>query len=96
MMLKKPDKPEEKVESYWPISTIPSISKLFEKLLLKRIKPFIKILDHQFEFHGQHSTIDQVHRVTSVTEKAFEEKKYCSAAFLNVAQAFHRELHEGL
>ncbi|CAG7733752.1 unnamed protein product, partial [Allacma fusca] len=96
IMLKKPDKAEEKVESYRPISILPAISKLFEKLLLKRLKPLARIPDHQFGFCNQHSTIEQVHRVAAIIEKAFEEKKYCSAAFLDVAQAFDRVWHEGL
>jgi len=38
----KPGKPPEHVTSYRPISLFPSLSKLFEKLLLKRLKPIIK------------------------------------------------------
>lgn len=96
IMIKKPDKPAEQVASYRPISLLPMISKLFEKLLLKRIKPFIIIPDFQFGFRSYHSTIDQVHRVTTVIERALEEKKYCSAVFLDVSQAFDRVWHQGL
>ena len=31
--------------------------------------------DHQFGFQKSHSTIGQVHRITDVIEKAFEEKQ---------------------
>lgn len=96
IMLKKPDKPPEQVTSYRPISLLPTISKLFEKLLLKRLKPLINIPDFQFGFRNKHSTIDQIHRVTNMIEKAFEEKKYCPAIFLDVSQAFDRVWHEGL
>lgn len=96
IMLLKPGKPAEEVTSYRPISLLPTISKLYEKLLLKRLKPLTHIPHHQFGFRSQHSTIDQVHRVTSVIEKAFEEKKYCTAVFLDVAQAFDRVWHQGL
>lgn len=96
IMLKKPDKPAEQVESYRPISLLPAISKLFEKLFLKRLKPFINIPDFQFGFRNHHSTIDQVHRVITVVEKAFEEKEYCPAVFLDVSQAFDRVWHKGL
>lgn len=96
IMLKKPDKPAEQITSYRPISLLPSISKLFEKLLLKRLKPLIKIPDFQFGFRNKHSTIDQVHRVVTVIEKAFEDKKYCPAVFLDVSQAFDRVWHQGL
>ena len=96
IMIKKPDKPAEQVTSYRPISLLPSISKLFEKLFLRRLKPLINIPDFQFGFRGNHSTIDQVHRVTTVIEKAFEEKKYCPAVFLDVSQAFDKVWHRGL
>lgn len=97
-MIKKPDKPAEEVTSYRPISLLPVISKLFEKLLLKRILPLVEgdLPLHQFGFRQKHSTIDQVHRVAAIINKALEEKQYCSAIFLDVAQAFDRVWHEGL
>lgn len=96
IMLKKPDKTPNELSSYRPISLLPAISKLFEKLLLKRIKPLINIPDFQFGFRNKHSTIDQIHRITSVIEQAFEEKKYCPSVFIDVSQAFDRVWHEGL
>lgn len=96
IMLKKPDKPEEEVSSYRPISLLTTISKLFEKILLKRLKPMVDIPDFQFGFRNNHSTIDQIHRITTKIELALEEKKYCPAVFLDVSQAFDRVWHEGL
>ena len=79
---------------------MPVISKVFEKLLIKRLKPIIQnailIPDHQFGFRQKHSTIDQVHRITDVIEKTLEEKQICSALFLDVAQAFDKVWREGL
>jgi hypothetical protein len=61
------------------------MSKLFEKLLLKRLKPIIEeknlIPYHQFGFRPQNSMIDQVHRITNITEQSLEEKKACSPIF---------------
>ena len=54
------------------------------------------MLQNQFGFRTSHSTIEQVHRITDVIEKAFEEKNVCSAVFLDVAQAFDKVWHEGL
>ena len=51
---------------------------------------------HQFGFRESHSTIDQVHRIVNFIETAFEEKKVCSAVFLDVSQAFDKVWHEGL
>lgn len=100
IMIPKPGKPPHLITSYRPISLLPIMSKLFEKLLLKRLKLIIEkkklIPNHQFGFRSEHSTIDQVHRITNIIEKTLEEKKVCSAVFLDVAQAFDKVWHEGL
>ena len=86
--------------SYRPISLLAVMSKLFEKLLIRRLKPIIErktlIPNHQFRFRSKPSTIDQVHRITNIVENALEENKVCSAVFLDVAQAFDKLWHEGL
>lgn len=100
IMLPKPGKPPNEVKSYRPISLLPIISKILEKVILKRMKPIIEnrnlIPDHQFGFRSKHATIDQVHRITDCIEKALEEKLVCSTVFLDVAQAFDKVWHEGL
>jgi hypothetical protein len=50
IMIKKPDKPANEVTSYRPISLLPVVSKLFEKLFSKRLKPLINLPDFQFGF----------------------------------------------
>jgi len=98
-MIPKPGNPPHEAASYRPILLLPVMSKLFEKLLIKRLKPVIErktlIPSHQFGFRSKHSTIDQVHRITNIVENALEEK-VCSAVFLDVAQAFDKVWHEGL
>jgi hypothetical protein len=88
------------VESYRPISLLPIMSKLFEKLILKHLKPIIiekhLVPTHQFGFRDNHSTVDQVHRIADIIEKTLESKRLCSAVFLDVAQAFDRIWHNGL
>lgn len=100
IMIPKPGKPPHETSSYRPISLLPVMGKLFEKLLLKRLKPIIErkhlIPNHQFGFRNQHSTIDQVHRITNIIEQALEEKKVCSTIFLDVAQAFDKVWQDGL
>ncbi|CAG9828874.1 unnamed protein product [Diabrotica balteata] len=100
IMIAKPGKSPNEVTSYRPISLLPVMSKLFEKLLLKRLKPIIErknlIPNHQFGFRNQHSTKDQVHRITNIIEKTLEENKVCSTIFLDVAQAFDKVRHDGL
>ncbi|WP_373424456.1 RNA-directed DNA polymerase [Pantoea sp. Taur] len=95
----KPGKPVNNVSSYRPISLLPILSKIFEKILLKRILLILEshnIPPHQFGFRSRHSTVQQGLRVVDHISHALESKQYCTGAFLDVAQAFDRVWHEGL
>ncbi|KAJ8735272.1 hypothetical protein PYW07_006892 [Mythimna separata] len=99
-MIPKPGKPPTDPTSYRPISLLPILSKVFEKTLLRRLKPILdesKIIpDHQFGFRENHATVEQVHRVVHVIRQSLEKKEYCSAAFIDIQQAFDRVWHKGL
>jgi hypothetical protein len=88
------------VESYRPISLLPIMSKLLEKLLFERLQPIIEnrqlIPDYQFGFRQKHATIGQIHRIVQKVGQDLEEKRYCSAAFLDITQAFDKVWHDGL
>lgn len=92
----KDNKPRNLPESYRPISLLPVLSKLFEKVLLKRIlfenPSFEPPPPHRFK----HSTIEQIHRVIDKITQTLEEKKYCATVFLDVKSAFDRLWHIGL
>jgi hypothetical protein len=76
------------------------LSKVFEKILIKRILNIIdetKVLpDSQFGFRSKHSTVHQIHRIDDKISYSLEEKQYCTGAFLDVSQAFDRVWHAGL
>jgi hypothetical protein len=90
----KSGKDPTEVASYRPISLLSVLSKVFEKLILRRINKDLRpdewIPHHQFGFRQGHSTIQQIHRVTNIINKALEDRKYCAAVFLDVSQAFDR------
>jgi len=100
IMISKPGKIPTDVASYRPISLLPVISKILEKLLLKRIYNEthlqVWIPQRQFGFRKAHSNIQQSHRLTDIKNKALEDQQYCSAVFLEVSQAFHKVWHQGL
>lgn len=93
-MIPKPGKNPTSVSSYRPISLLPIISKLYERLLLKRINSdpdtaaWIPL--HQFGFRENHSTVQQTHRITHKIQQAFENKEYCTSVFLDVKQVFDK------
>lgn len=100
ILIPKPGKPPHDVSSYRPISLLPILSKVFERLLLHRIQPTLTerniIPRHQFGFRKQHATVEQVHRIVDIISKSLEEGSYCSAAFIDISQAFDKVWHEGL
>lgn len=98
IMIEKPDKPAEEVTSYRPISLLPIISKMFERIILRRLSEQSAevIPDHQFGFRKGHGTIQQCHRIVATIRNALEEKKYCPAVFLDISQAFDKVWHDGL
>jgi len=96
----KPGKPAEDVQSYRPISLLPVLSKVFEKHFITRLQSILQstqiIPDHQIGFRRTHATIEQVHRIVNTIHRALENKHYCTAAFLDISQAFDKVWHEGL
>jgi hypothetical protein len=96
----KPNKPKFAVSSYRPISLLSCLSKLFEKVIQKRINTFLEdsgaIPPHQFGFRPKHSTCHQIQRIVETIVRGFERKEHSTAVFLDVSQAFDKVWHEGL
>jgi hypothetical protein len=93
-MILKPEKKREHISSYRLISLLPMLAKVLEKLYVKKVNIIIaesKIIpNHQFGFRNEHGTIEQVHRLVNQINKDLNlnAKRYCSAAFLDISQAF--------
>jgi hypothetical protein len=87
ILILKPGKPPNELISYRSISLLLIVSKVFEKLLLKKLLPIVEINrlipNHQFNFRQRHSTIEQTHQVVRKINEALKNKQYCSAAFLS-------------
>jgi hypothetical protein len=54
------------------------------------------IPDHQFGFIQEHAKIEEVHRVVNNINQDPHVKIYCSAAFLDISQAFDKVWHTRL
>ena len=84
--------------NYRPISSLPLLNKVFEKLLHKRLISFLetnKILsDRQYGFRKNRNTCHAVNELTSHIYKAFNEKKYTGAVFLDLSKAFDTVPHD--
>jgi hypothetical protein len=92
--------PPHAPSSYRPVSLVPIPSKVFEKLLFNRLLPLVvhgKLLPtHQFGFRPKHSTITEIHRLIRGINNAIDTLQYCSAAFLDISQAFAKVWHKSL
>jgi hypothetical protein len=67
VLILKPWKPPNEFTSYMPISLLPNLSKVFEKLFLERLIPMDEntglIPNYQFGFRQRHSAIEHTHRI---------------------------------
>jgi len=95
IMIQKPSKSAELIELCRPISLLPILLKLFEKLLFSRITIIMEkhglILDQQFGFRSKHATTEQIHRIVKRINNDMEAGRYCSVIFLDVSMSGFRQ-----
>jgi hypothetical protein len=100
IMIVKPRKNPNDITSYRPISLLPVLSKILEKILLKRLTPITEesklIPTHQFEFRKEHRTIQQAYRLVYKINDDLQSTRYCSAAFIDTSQALDKVWHKSL
>ena len=96
ILIAKPGKDPHLLTSYRPISILSIFSKIFERILLARIRTYIETPNHQFGFRLSHGCPEQCPRIVDFVRKSFEEKEYVCAVFLDVRQAFDKVWHLGL
>ncbi|GFT32205.1 RNA-directed DNA polymerase from mobile element jockey [Trichonephila clavipes] len=96
----KPGKPRSAADSYRPISLLPVLSKLAERLILSRLNDYLTtnkiLISQQHGFRPQLSTSHQLLRVVEYAKSGFKEKKYTGAVFLDIQKAFDHVWHTGL
>lgn len=99
-MIPKPGKPKRDLKSYRPISLLPTLSKLLEKIIAYRLKNVLEDWDvlpyFQFGFREGHSTVHQMARFSEFVNNNFENYKQTAALFLDFQQAFDKVWHNGL
>ena len=96
----KPGKDQKLPESYRPITLLPTVGKIFEKLILSRMLEFESdkqiLINQQFGFRSKHSTTQQLLRVTEKISLRFNENKSTALTLLDVEKAFDSVWHDAL
>ncbi|XP_052755375.1 uncharacterized protein LOC128201710 [Galleria mellonella] len=80
------------VDNFRPISILPTLSKVLERLLNKRLIHFLEknflLSSSQFGFRSGRSTDEAVHELTNSVVTNLDEGKKCLTIFLDLAWAF--------
>ena len=80
------------VNNYRPITITPVLSKVFEKLMFKRLIIHLNknniLYKHQFGFRKEHSTELALFELTDSICKALDNGEYCVGIFLDLSKAF--------
>lgn len=87
---KKGDRDE--LKNYRPVSILPSVSKIFEYVILHRVTSFLEtfhiLSSNQFGFLRGKSTVDAIVSFVEQVLDELEDNKFCLATFLDLSSAF--------
>ena len=77
----------EECNNYRPISLLPNISNLFEKLIKNRLSKFLEenkcLFSRQFGFRKKHSTNHTLIDLTETIRKASDDNEFACGVFLD-------------
>ena len=100
VMLPKPGKDLTKPTSYRPISLLPAMGKIFERIVASRLSAFLEKVDYfdenQAGFRKKRSTVDQLFKLSQSVITALKKHKKAVGVFLDVEKAFDAVWLEGL
>ena len=95
---KKGDK--DNVNNYRPISILPIVSKIFERIVFKHVYNYLHennlISRHQSGFQPNESTINQLAYMYHEFSNALDKKKDVRIVFCDVSKAFDKVWHSGI
>jgi len=91
---------KKSINNYRPISILPILSKIFEKLMFLRLNDFISeynlISSHQFGFRKSASTSDAISEFLDSVYDSLSARKFLVSIFLDFSKAFDTVNHSVL
>ena len=100
VMLPKPGKDLTKPTSYRPISLLPAIGKVFERIIANRLSTFLEKANYfdenQAGFRRNRSTLDQLFKLSQSVSMALKKHKKAVGVFLDVEKDFDTVWLDGL
>ncbi|GFS80303.1 probable RNA-directed DNA polymerase from transposon X-element [Trichonephila clavipes] len=96
----KPGENPKLAESHRPISLLPILSKLAEKIISTRLNDYLEneniLVPEQHGFRPRLSTTHQLLRVVEYIKEGINRNQYTAAVFLDIQKAFDKVWHTGL
>ncbi|KAK2578626.1 hypothetical protein KPH14_012613 [Odynerus spinipes] len=96
----KPGKFSTDPSSFRPITLLPIVGKIFERVILFNIENYIEKkniwINQQFGFRANHSTIHQVARITQHITHSFNVRRDTVMILLDLSKAFDTVWHKAL
>ena len=88
---------QAKIDNYRPISILPTLSKILEKIVYKQLMPHLEchnlLFEYQFGFHPNRSTELAVTYFTDFIRKEADSGKATGAVFIDLTKAFDTISH---
>jgi len=92
ILILKPDKPKEEMESYRPIALTSNLEKDFKRIILTRLKWFLEsqnlLVEGQVGFRNNMSTSNSLMRFVQVMKQGFNQKQSTLAVFMEFKGAY--------
>lgn len=93
VLLRKGDKPVDSPTSYRPVCLLDVEGKLYEQMLLGRLKGELArtgdLAERQYGFRQGRQTVDAINEVVRIAREAAHHRKLCAAVTLDVRNAFN-------
>ncbi len=95
---KKDSDDKSEKSNYRPISLLPALSKIYEKVIVSQLLDFFYVnhvfSDSQFGFRNKHSTSHAIIDLLNIIADAIENGDYTAAIFLDLKKAFDTVDHK--